>query len=168
MTRTLILTRHAKSSWDSPALNDHERPLNKRGQRDAPRMGKTLAERLVAMPVVASPARRAQLTLEGLCAGWPELAEVTHRTEEELYTFSYDAVADWIALQDDDLEALFLIGHNPAFTDLVNALAGEYCLDKLPTAGYAELALEIDRWRNLAPGCGSLSHTIFPRHLPED
>jgi phosphohistidine phosphatase len=166
--KALHLLRHAKSAWDNPGLSDRDRPLNKRGRGDAPRIGKALAKSLVAMPVAVSPARRAQLTLEGLCAGWPELAEVTHRTEEDLYTFSHDAVADWIALQDDDLEALFLIGHNPAFTDLVNALVGEYCLDNLPTAGYAELVLEIDRWRDLAPSCGSLSRTIFPRQLPED
>jgi phosphohistidine phosphatase len=166
--KALHLLRHAKSAWDNPGLSDRDRPLNKRGRGDAPRIGKALAKSLVAMPVAVSPARRAQLTLEGLCAGWPELAEVTHRTEEDLYTFSHDAVADWIALQDDDLEALFLIGHNPAFTDLVNALVGEHCLDNLPTAGYAELVLEIDRWRDLAPSCGSLSRTIFPRQLPED
>ena len=166
--KTLTLIRHAKSSWKDPTLPDWDRPLNKRGRRDAPRMGRVLAQRLDAIPVAASPARRARLTLEGLCSGWPDLAGLDHRIEEELYTFSQDEVAEWITAQDDGLEALFLIGHNPAFTDLVNALAGGYCLDNLPTAGYAELTLEIERWRDLRPGCGALACTLFPRQLPED
>ena len=166
--KSLHLLRHAKSSWDNPGLSDRERPLNKRGQRDAPRMGRALAERLAPMSIAVSPARRAQLTLDGLCSGWSALADVRHYTEEDLYTFSDHDLFDWVASRDDRHRALFLIGHNPALTDLVNSLTGRYCLDNLPTAGYAEVSLQIDHWRDLASGCGSLAFTLFPKQLPED
>ena len=71
--KTLHLLRHAKSSWDEPWANDRERGLNKRGRRDAPRMGRALCAELQPMPVFVSPARRAQLTLEGVCETWPDM-----------------------------------------------------------------------------------------------
>lgn len=166
--KTLHLLRHAKSDWGQPGLSDRERGLNKRGRRDAPRMGEALAIMLEPMSVAASPARRAQLTLEGLCAGWPALARFSHQTEEDLYTFDSSELLGWIAAQDDRRGELFLVGHNPALTELVNHLAGEWLLDNLPTAGYARLSLEIDRWCDLGQGCGSLEQTLFPKQLPDN
>ncbi|MBP6701242.1 MAG: histidine phosphatase family protein [Halioglobus sp.] len=163
--KTLHLLRHAKSSWDEPGLSDRERGLNKRGERDAPLMGAALAERLQPMPVHASPARRAQLTLEGLCDGWPGLAAAQHCTEEELYTFSAEDLFAWLRRQDDRHDALFVLGHNPALTDLANALAADDGLANLPTAGYLELSLQIDRWRDLRQGCATIEFSLFPRQL---
>ena len=104
--KTLHLMRHAKSSWDQPGLSDRERVLNARGARDAPRMGEALAQRLAPMSVAVSPARRAQLTLEGVCAGWPALGDVPHETQEDLYTFSSGDLLEWIAGQGDEDVAL--------------------------------------------------------------
>lgn len=163
--KTLHLLRHAKSSWDVPGLADRERGLNRRGLRDAPRMGAALANMIEPMQVDFSPARRARMTLEGVCAGWPSLAHLQHRADEALYTFDSRSLADWIARQDDRQQSLFLIGHNPAFTDLVNELAGEYVLANLPTAGYARLSLASDHWRELAPGRAALEQTLFPKQL---
>ncbi len=137
--KTLHLLRHAKSSWDEPYRSDRERGLNKRGRRDAPRMGRALAAEIDPLPVLVSPARRAQLTLAGVCDGWPAMAGLTHQTLEELYTFSADDVVDLLRECDDARDEVFLIGHNPAFTDLVNYLAGGDPLDNLPTAGYARV-----------------------------
>lgn len=164
--KILHLLRHAKSSWDEPGLSDRERPLNKRGRRDAPRMGAALARRLAPMSIAVSPARRAQLTLDGLCQGWPALAELAHYTEEDLYTFSSDDLLEWIAAQEDHHRALFLIGHNPALTDLVNELDHRAGLVNLPTAGYVELRLSVERWRDTAPGVARLEASLFPKQLP--
>ncbi len=166
--KTLHLLRHAKSAWDQPRLSDRERPLNKRGRRDAPRMGAALSAQLTPQSIAVSPARRAQLTLEGLCAGWPALADCRHFTEEDLYTFDSQDLLDWIAAQADRHQSLFLIGHNPALTELVNTLAGNARLDNLPTAGYARLSLNIGSWSELDVQCGRLEQTLFPRELPED
>lgn len=166
--KTLHLLRHAKSSWSEPGLADRERGLNKRGRRDAPRMGQALSRQLAPMSIVVSPARRAQLTLEGLCSGWPALGDERHCTEEDLYTFSSEEVTAWIANQADRCDALFLIGHNPAFTDTVNALTGNCVLDNLPTAGYARLGLSIASWSELHRGCAALEQSLFPKQLTDD
>ncbi|MEZ5569777.1 MAG: histidine phosphatase family protein [Halioglobus sp.] len=166
--KTLHLLRHAKSSWDEPGLADRERGLNRRGARDAPRMGRALAAMLPAMRLHVSSARRARLTLEGLCAGWPEIAGRAHAIDEDLYTFSAGDLRQWLALRDDEPSALFLIGHNPALTDLVNQLAGRGALANLPTAGYVQLALGVDHWSQLVQGCGTVVTCLFPRQLPRD
>lgn len=163
--KTLHLLRHAKSAWDQPGLTDRERGLNKRGKRDAPRMGQALAGRLEPMPIAVSPARRAQLTLKGLCRAWPGLGDLPHSTQEDLYTFAADDLYHWLCEQDDSLGALFVIGHNPALTDLANTLAGAGSLANLPTAGYLELALPIDRWQDMRQGCGNIQFSLFPRQL---
>ena len=163
--KTLHLLRHAKSSWDEPWASDRERSLNKRGRCDAPRMGRALAAELAPMPVVASPARRAQLTLAGVCDGWQAMAGLAHETVEALYTFSADDVFELLIDCDDARESVFLIGHNPAFTELINTLDSGAALDNLPTAAYARLVLSIPQWRQLAPGCGRLDRLLLPRAL---
>jgi phosphohistidine phosphatase len=164
----LHLLRHAKSSWNQPGLSDRQRRLNKRGRRDAPRMGAALAQVLSPVPVAVSPAKRAQLTLEGLCAGWPELAALSHDTQEDLYTFSGRDLFEWVAARPEDGGTLFIISHNPGLTELVNTLVGDYCLDNLPTAGYVQLELQIDRWQDLRSGCAVIGHSLFPRQLAVD
>ena len=113
-----------------------------------------------------SPAVRAQQTLAGLCEGWPALGEQAHVTEEALYTFSTVALFEWIAAYRADARRLFLIGHNPALTELVNVLCGDNLLHNLPTAGFTELALRIDAWDALGQGCAELQYRVFPRELP--
>lgn len=163
--KTLHLLRHAKSAWDQPRLSDRERGLNKRGRRDAPRMGKALAARMTPLPVAVSPAVRAQLTLQGLCHAWPALGALQHRTEKALYTFSAADLCAWLRRQSDGVQALFIIGHNPALTDLANALTAGERLANLPTAGYLRLCLHIDRWRDIRQGCGRIEDSLFPRQL---
>ena len=163
--KTLHLLRHAKSAWDQPGLSDRERPLNKRGRRDAPRMGEALSGVLQPVEIAVSPARRAQETLQGLCRGWPALAEYTHRTEEQLYSFSVADLAGFIRGAQDSVPCLWLVGHNPALTDLINDLDDEARLANLPTAGYARLSLDIRAWPELEPGCGRVEQLLFPRQL---
>ena len=163
--KTLHLLRHAKSSWSHSDASDRERVLNKRGKRDAPRMGEALARRMAPMAISVSPAQRAQLTLGGLCDGWPALGEIHHVTDEDLYTFSAEDLFGWLQEQDDARSALFVIGHNPALTDLANALAVDDGPANLPTAGYLELALPIDHWRDMRQGCARIEYSLFPRQL---
>ena len=163
--KTLHLLRHAKSSWNHPELSDRERGLNKRGKRDAPRMGEALASRMSALEVSVSPARRAQLTLGGLCDGWPALRQLEHITDEALYTFAADDLFAWLQERDDAQSEIFVIGHNPALTDLTNAPVADEGLANLPTAGYLELVLRIDHWRDIRQGCGRIEYSLFPRQL---
>lgn len=161
--KQLYLMRHAKSSWDV-AASDRERELNKRGRRDAPRMGEALAQMLPAQTIHVSPARRAQLTLGGLCDGWPELEQFSHVTQEPLYTFSADQLVRFIQAQPNTAE-LFLLGHNPALTDLVNWSCADFALENLPTAGFVHLSLDVTSWAALDYGCGRLQTQLFPKQL---
>ena len=163
--KTLHLLRHAKSSWVDTALPDFERPLNKRGKRDAPRMGEALAGLIRPLPITASTAQRAQLTLGGLCDGWPALTDMNHRSDDALYTFASEDLLAWLATQDDADSEIFIIGHNPGFTDLINYLCEPEYLDNLPTAGYAQIALACESWARLPPSCGELRHLLVPKQL---
>ena len=167
--KNLYLLRHAKSSWDDPSLSDAERPLNGRGRRDAPRMGAALGDRLPPMTFRVSLAKRAQQTFGALQQSWTG-PEVHHGImEPALYTFDYSKVLRWIAAQSDDTDSLALVGHNPAFTELVNFLVSPGTLDNLPTAGWAELSIRIDEWSQ-APdtkGEGELVYQLFPKSLAQ-
>ena len=165
--KNLYLLRHAKSSWDDPSLNDGERPLNARGRRDAPWMGAALSARLSPMTFHVSPAERAQQTFSALQQRWAGLTPQHAITTRSLYTFDYRAVLGWIAEQSDDAEYLALVGHNPAFTELVNFLVGPDTLDNLPTAGWAELSIHVDGWSQAqdAEGEGGLVYHLFPKSL---
>ncbi|MEO0436836.1 MAG: histidine phosphatase family protein [Pseudomonadota bacterium] len=164
--KTLHLMRHAKSSWTDPQLGDHERELNERGRRDAPRMGRAIAERVSAMPVHCSTAIRAQRTLEGMCTTWPALAKQPHLIDSELYTFDARDLVAWLQDLRAEDSSCFLLGHNPALTDLCNFLTGRPALDNLPTAGYLRFSLPVEEWVDLTEGVGVLEHYIFPKDLP--
>lgn len=166
--KTLHVLRHAKSSWQEPGLDDHDRDLNDRGRRDAPRMGRALCDLLPLQPVYCSSARRARLTLEGVCQGYPALAAQPHYIEEALYTFDYRELLEWLQAFDGEGEHCLVIGHNPALTDLCNQLVAYRALDNLPTAGYLQLALSVDRWDEVTEGCAELCHWRFPRDLPRE
>lgn len=132
--RQLILVRHAKSSWDNPDLDDFDRPLNKRGKRDAPFMAKLLAEK-TGKPdlIISSPALRTKLTAL-------EIAQKTGYDEgkiiwnEKFYMASSSKLLDEISSVDHNVNSLLIVGHNPGLTDLHNFLC-KYEIDNIPTCG---------------------------------
>lgn len=167
--KTLYLLRHAKSNWGDPSLSDRERPLNARGERDAPRMGAALGERYAPMTFYVSPAERAQATFAGMQSGWPELQIAQGITTAALYTFDYQRLLDWIANRRDDPSSLALIGHNPALTELIHFFVGSRSIDNLPTAGWVQLSIDLTSWAevNNARGQGKLVYCLLPRTLRE-
>jgi phosphohistidine phosphatase len=147
--KTLVLVRHAKSSWKDDSVPDHDRPLNKRGKRDAPEMGRRLAD-LVGTPdlIVSSPARRALATARSIAeaVGYPVDGI---RGDERIYQAGPAEILDIIRGLDDEQDRVFLIGHNPGLTDLVNQLS-EPAVDNVPTCGVVELRLAAERWADMA------------------
>jgi len=119
------------------------------------------------MTFYVSPAERAQQTFRAVQRNWKGLKKRHGVTSQALYTFDYREVLDWISQQTDELERLALVGHNPAFTDLINYFAGPGTLENLPTAGWAELMLPIDSWSQAAAsqGRGELVYLLLPREL---
>ncbi len=163
--KTLLLLRHAKSSWNNPDLADHDRPLNSRGKRDAPRIGQLLAdEGLTPDLIISSTARRARQTAEAVAEHSSYAEEV--RFERDLY---HGAPEDYFfVLRDlpDAYETVLLVGHNPGMEELLDLLAGE--VERMPTAALARITLPIDRWRDLNDEIeGQLIQIWRPRELAE-
>jgi phosphohistidine phosphatase len=146
--KTLLILRHAKSSWKHPELADHERPLNKRGQHDAPQLGTLLVDReLLPQLILSSTAVRTRQTAEALVetshyAGSVEFLDALYMAEPPAYLKALRGLPD-------DLERVLLIGHNPGLEGLVQLLSGQ--IVALPTAALAHIVLPIQTW-------GSLTH----------
>lgn len=144
--KTLLLMRHAKSSWDDEGLSDHERPLNKRGRRDAPRMGQLLRQQnLTPDLLIASTARRAADTAAAVGDASGYAGDV--RLEPSLYATGPEAYLSVLRTLPDEASTVLVIGHNPGMETLLEELTG--AAEHLPTAAVAQVALPLDRWRDL-------------------
>ncbi|GAB3324134.1 SixA phosphatase family protein [Haliea atlantica] len=160
--KVLHLMRHADASHPAPGTSDRNRELGPRGRREAREAGGRLMEWLDPLPVYCSAALRTRQTLAELCTAWPALAGESHAIEEGLYTFSASDLITWLASRPDDRDKLFLLGHNPGLTDLVNHLVPDAGLSHLPTAGYVQLHLAIDTWASLPKARGKVALGLFP------
>ncbi len=172
--KTLLILRHAKSSWSDPTLGDRARSLNARGRSAAASMGKYLAKKeMIPDLIFCSPARRTQETLERLIGQWD--GEVETETHNGLYTFSGgQSCMAIIQSTPASVNSLMLIGHNPTMEMLADHLAGsgdKSALAKLaikfPTAALAVLRFDISTWSDLAEASGELIEFTVPRELPD-
>ena len=149
--KRLTLLRHAKSSWQQPGLADRERPLNQRGKRDAPLMGRRLSACGVRPSlIITSPAVRARQTVKLLAReiGYPiEFLQ----TEPSLYLADPETIIEIISYQDDTFGDIVACGHNPGMTELASKLSGQY-IDNLPTCGFVTIEADAGEWKEL-PGC---------------
>jgi phosphohistidine phosphatase len=163
--KTVLLLRHAKSSWDDPGLDDHDRPLNNRGRRDAPRMGDLLkAEQLVPECIVSSSARRARKTATIVAERCGFEGEI--QLSDELY---HAAPAEYFRLLSQlptECRSVLVVGHNPGFEEFLSRLAGAH--HSLPTAALAQVEVEIDDWRDFRPGTAARLVNLWrPKELGE-
>jgi phosphohistidine phosphatase len=144
--KTLLVLRHAKSSWNDPALDDHERPLNKRGRRDAPRMGGLVREYgLVPDVIISSDAVRARLTAEAVAEAARYTGEIL--LDPHLYLASPADILSLLTTVRANAGIVMIVGHNPGLEKLVEQLTGER--QDVPTAALAQIGLPIDQWRDL-------------------
>lgn len=161
--KTLLLMRHAKSSWKHPDLQDQDRPLNKRGEKDAPRMGKYLREKeLIPQHILASPAKRVTQTVDGLL----EKMNFKGKTEyiDSLYLAEPTAYFSTLQKVSDKFERVLVVGHNPGLEGLLQILSGQ--VESLPTASIAHLVLPIEHWSDLKEDThGELVERVKPRDL---
>ncbi len=144
--KMLTIVRHAKSSWSDTGLSDRERPLNKRGERDAPAMGKRIADAGIRPSlIVSSPATRAWTTARVVAEQLSYPAEFL-QGENELYLASLNDLLDVVVAQDDGFNSLMIVGHNPGLTDFVNFLSPGLT-SNLPTAGVVSVNIDQDDWK---------------------
>ena len=161
--KTLLILRHAKSSWKNVNLSDHERPLNKRGQRDAPRMGKLLAdENLVPDLIITSSAERALTTVElvALSSGYEQ--EIT--VMRQLYHADPEDYLAVLREKGEPYERVMVVGHNPGMEALVEELTGDYL--RMPTAALVQVELPVDSWVDFTEDVeGELTEVWRPKKL---
>ncbi len=159
---TLLVMRHAKSSWKSDATTDHARPLNKRGRRAAPLMASMLLLRdLTPAAVLSSDAQRTRETWARMAPKLPPVATV--RFEPSLYFGDLEHVLDLVIAQPCTASPLLVLGHNPDWERLVHWLTGEQVLMK--TANIAVLRGQESQWSSAleARGRFELCEILRPR-----
>lgn len=158
--KTLLIMRHAKSSHDLPVA-DHERPLNERGLRDAPEMGKRLKKKeLVPDRIISSTAVRATETAQLVAEACGYAGELDRRGV--LYHAPPESYFEVLRTLDDACHCVLMIGHNPGLAELVYRVGGEDT--SFPTAAVAHLELEIDTWSEARLGGDAhLRHLWTPK-----
>ncbi len=161
--KTLLLMRHAKSSWKDTELSDIDRPLNKRGKKDAPYMGAVLKEKeLVPQLILSSTAVRARQTAELVTAACSFSGEI--RYLDYFYLAEPAAYLRGLTEVPDDLERVMVIGHNPGLEGLLQILSGR--IEALPTGTIAYLSLPVSTWRDLHEDTeAELLELLIPRQL---
>ncbi len=160
--KTLYLARHAKSSWKYPKLDDFERPLNKRGRRNAPFMGGIL-EKLNVSPdlIISSPANRAAMTAR-ILADAIDYSLENIQYSEAIYEFSEYALIEVVKQIDDAVKAVMLVGHNPAITGLANTV-GDQPISNIPTSAVFCADLDIASWADIYEDCGQMKFFEYPK-----
>ncbi len=160
--KKLTLIRHAKSSWDDTSLDDFDRPLNARGERDLPAMAKRVRDfGLVPDRLLTSGAVRALTTARAVADALglePDQVVV----QPELYACSYQSLLHQLQRQGDRWQHLMVVGHNPGLESLGCYLTGER-LAKFPTAAVLHMRLGITRWCELVESCGSVELFDYPK-----
>ena len=160
--KTLILIRHAKSSWSSPVLSDIERPLNERGKRDAPFMGSLLLNNQILPDVIySSPAVRALSTAK-IIAEKVKYLPSNIKIKSEIYEASVPELLKVISLFDDEYNNIMMFGHNPGFSYLANYLCNDFN-NNMPTCSFVELNFDIDNWQNITANSGTLVNFEYPK-----
>lgn len=158
----LLLMRHAKSDWGDSSLNDHDRPLNPRGQRDAPRMGMLLeSEGLVPDMIVSSTARRARETAEIVAQNCGYSGEI--QLQPGLYHATPSQWEEAVSELPDSQGTILMVGHNPGIEVFQRLLSGQ--LQPFPTATIAALALQTEKWTDFRTSSVTLEGVFRPKEL---
>lgn len=159
--RTLILVRHAKSSWEQN-VGDKERPLKKRGNTDAKLVSIAFKDKKLKLDkVYSSPANRALSTCKIFISNL-NIDKNKLVIDEDLYDFGGERVIKFIKNIDEDYQNVMIFGHNHAFTSICN-IFGDSFIDNLPTSGMVVIDFDVNSWVDVNKG--STRFTIFPRDL---
>ena len=161
--KELVLIRHAKSSWKDINLDDFDRPLNKRGEKNAPFMAKVL-KKLVKKPdlIICSSSKRTRLTLDFFIKEFDYKNKIIF--ENSIYETSYENILEVIKNIDKKYKRIFLIGHNPGLNDLTNYLVSSF-KENIPTCGILKINFDIDSWENVEKDSGELEFFKYPKML---
>ena len=161
--KTLFLGRHAKSSWNDSGLSDFERPLNDRGERDAPEMGRRLAEKhSTADVILCSAAVRARTTAAILAKEWGYEGDLL--LEPKLYEASSSQMLGFIQELEDEATSALVVAHNPTITWMAHML-GNLSIGNVPTCGIVVLKTPCDKWSEVKEGQAEMIEFDFPKKV---
>ena len=162
--KTIYFVRHAKSSWKDGQLNDLDRPLNKRGKHDAPKMANRLRE--IEQPpldaIVSSPANRAHSTALYFC----DVFGLQPIIEREIYEAGDRDLIYLVQAFSDEWQTVAVFGHNPTMTTIANQFA-DYIIPNVPTCGILKVEADIEHWQDFDYGTGLLKAFYFPKQWSE-
>ena len=159
--KTIILVRHAKSSWENN-LSDRQRPLKNRGLKDAKLVSDAFYDLgFIPEKCFSSPAERALKTCK-IFLKTLKIPENKLSIVEDLYDFGGDSVINYVKGMDNSINSVMLFGHNHAFTSISNIFGNKF-IDNLPTSGLVKLNFEVDTWKDLKKGTTEL--IIIPKEL---
>ena len=158
--RKLILLRHAKSSWKDTSLDDFDRPLNRRGKKDAPIMADKLVMRKIKIDlIISSPAKRTTETAKIFANILGYQSEIIFN--DKLYGASYNEILEVINLIDDKYQNVLLVCHNPGITDLANYISN-YFIENISTSGIVGLSTN-NSWKNINENGCTLLFYDYPQ-----
>ena len=158
--KTLLLLRHAKSSWKTGNVKDFDRPLNQRGMKAAPQVGKSLRKRKLKLDLVlSSPAERARQTAQVVLESARLSVEL--RYDERIYEAGAAQLLEVVSQIEDSANVAMLVGHNPGMEDLLKVLTGEK--RHLSTAAFACIELDVEKWNKVRAGVGRLEWLAKPK-----
>ncbi|DAB27857.1 MAG: phosphohistidine phosphatase [Sulfurimonas sp. RIFOXYD12_FULL_33_39] len=158
--KKLYIIRHAKSSRKNETLEDFERPLNKRGKKNAPMMGERLKEKGI-MPdiIISSPAKRAKTTAEIIAKEIGYEKKVLF--DANIYEANVNELSKILRALDDKNKTVFLVGHNPSLNDLANYYVHHE--ENIPTCGVVEIAFACEKWADIEPKNAKLLSLEYPK-----
>jgi len=163
--KTLMLVRHAKSSWKDIELEDSERPLNKRGKHNAPMMGKRLAKQALSPDLLVSSSAKRAVDTANIIA-----YEISYPVENividsSLYLACAEELFQWVQLQSDRHSELWVVGHNPALTELAQQLCKGSTIENIPTCAFYRVTFDASCWGQLELGDGKEVDFDYPKSL---
>lgn len=164
--KELILVRHAKSSWKDPTLSDHDRPLNKRGKRDAPEMGERLAKSGCDPDLIVSSSAVRALDTARSVAGELKYPRERIAVEERLFHAGVAELLLVIRGVDDSVDILMVFGHNPGLTDLANHI-GPREIFNMPTCAVLHLRFQADTWATVGDLPGDEVRYDYPKRAAQ-
>jgi phosphohistidine phosphatase len=162
MKRTVVIIRHAKSSWANPLQSDFDRPLNDRGKHDAPRMGKELKKQhLIPDLIIASTAKRTRQTAKMIAeAVGYDIDNI--KWEEKLYHCIPSVFEETLYEVSDRVKTVFIVAHNPGITAFANQLSHDFKIENMPTCCVIGAHVETDEWSNFAMAKKEVFLRLYP------
>ncbi len=158
----LVLVRHAKSSWKDSEVEDHDRPLSKRGERDAPYMAKIFRDKKLKVDLMISSTANRALTTAREFAGKIDYKKEKILRVTEVYLAELEELTDYIKNLDDEYKTVMIFGHNPGFTWLANSLTNG-SIENLPTCAVLAIDFDVSSWKNVGDKPGTIRFFEYPK-----